>query len=101
MLLKLFLAILLLLHGALHVLGYNRVRASKVHLRGHGSLWYLIAALLLISFLLLNLGVAYWWIVGCSAILVSQLLIFWNWSLARWGTIANIILLAAIRYLLR
>lgn len=100
MLFKIFLSLLLLIHGSLHILGYMRMKAAGTSVRGHQALWYLTAGLFAVSFLLLVLNVAFWWAAGCIAVVVSQLLMIWNWSLARWGTIVNLVLLAAIVFLL-
>lgn len=100
MLLKIVLALALFIHGVLHLLGYKQMRTDGTMLKGRSIIWYFTAGLLLATSLLLLLNASYWWLSGCAAILISQLLILGNWSHARWGTIINIFLLAAITYLL-
>jgi heme/copper-type cytochrome/quinol oxidase subunit 4 len=101
MLYKICLSLLLIVHGMLHIAGYRRIKATGTGLRGHRIAWVLATVLFLIAFLLLLADVTCWWAVCAIAIPVSQLLIFMNWSLARWGTVANLLLLAAMVLSLR
>ncbi len=61
-----------------------------------GTLWLIAALLFGTSVLFLFLKKEGWWMVAVPAVLLSQILIFGQWSDAKFGTIANIITLAGI-----
>lgn len=99
---KTLLLIIMFAHGAIHLMGiakaYNLApvkaltqRISKLH----GWAW-LVGTVLFISaaFMFLSQN-EWWWISSAAAICISQLLIFKYWRDAKFGTIANVIILAA------
>ena len=61
-----------------------------------GVLWLLTTVLFLVTFFLLLSHSDNWWIFGLAAVILSQFLIFTTWSDAKWGTIANIIILIPV-----
>ncbi|HMO31453.1 MAG TPA: hypothetical protein PKE07_00510 [Lacibacter sp.] len=98
--LKIFIALLLLLHGLIHVLGFAksfglaelRELTQRVS-RPVGLLWLLVALLFIIAAFLWWHQHDNWIWVALPAIVLSQVLIFMVWKDARFGTIANMLLL--------
>ena len=94
--------ILIGIHGAIHLFGFLKAFGlSEFNALTHpiskafGILW-LLATLLFALTLLLFWKENTWWIVGIIATILSQWLIVMYWSDARYGTIVNVIMLAAI-----
>jgi len=93
---------LLVIHGLIHVMGFlkafgyaNLQQLGEIP-RVAGSFW-LLAGLLFVAgagFLFLNYSL--WMYLVLAAIVLSQVLIFFSWQEARWGTLANIILLPVV-----
>ncbi len=101
--LRTFVAILLLLHGLIHLMGFAKAfgfaeidaitsRISKPL----GLAWLAAAALCTASSIMLFSGRSNWWMMAIAAVLLSQLLIIPHWQDARFGTIANLVVLVAI-----
>lgn len=97
-----FLLILIALHGMIHLMGFakafhygNFTQLTKDISKPVGLLWLLTAALFLASAVLL-LQKKEWWLLGLAAIVFSQVLIFSVWQDAKFGSIANLILLVAV-----
>jgi hypothetical protein len=100
---KLALALLLALHGAIHLLGFAKgmaladVEALKQPIsRLGGALWLAAAVLFLAAAILLYAAPGRWWIAAVPALLLSQGLILGAWSDARFGTLANIVILVPL-----
>ena len=101
--LRLILALLLLVHGAIHFAGFVKafglapVTALTASIsRSEGLTWALAGALFIVSAALLLLGHGKWWMVAALALVLSQLLIIFSWHDARFGTAANVIILTAV-----
>ena len=96
------LAILLGLHGLIHLMGFAsafglaRIEAMPLVSRAAGVLWLNGALLFAVAAVLLARDVELWWIAGLLAIVQSQGLISGAWREAKFGTIANLIALIAI-----
>jgi hypothetical protein len=60
-----------------------------------GILWLLTGFLFIISVVLLLMKKEYWWMVAIPAIIISQIVIMMSWKDARFGTIANLLILIA------
>lgn len=60
-----------------------------------GILWLVTALLFLVVLFLFAFHTPWWWIPGIVAI-ASQFLIILSWQDAKFGTLANLIILAAI-----
>ncbi len=93
---KLAFALLLALHGAIHLLGFVKgsglaeVQALQRPIsRPGGALWLLAALLYLTAAALLYAVPRRWWVAAAPALLLSQALILGAWSDARFGTVAN------------
>jgi hypothetical protein len=97
---------LLVGHGLIHLLGaakgfgWATVSQLKdpIGFAG-GALWLVAALLVLATAALLATGApTWWWAVSLLAALVSQVAIVTSWSDAKYGTVANVILLLAAAY---
>ena len=61
-----------------------------------GVIWLFAALLLIATAIALFAWPQWWWAVGAAALVVSQVVIFTSWSDARYGTIANVIVLVGV-----
>lgn len=101
MILRSLFAIILLLHGLIHLMGFTKAfkLAEVPQLSGSfskpaGVLWLLTALLFTFSVLFFYLKKDWWWMVAAPAVVLSQILIFTQWRDAKFGTVANVIALA-------
>jgi len=96
--------IILSLHGLIHLIGLFHalgIKADAINSdipRQQGYFWGLATVLFLLTAVLFYLENELWWLIGLIAILVSQWLIILTWQDSKFGTIANIIILAAVIY---
>jgi hypothetical protein len=97
-----FIAALLIIHGAIHLLGFAKAfgyaelpQLNAAISRPLGLLW-LAAGALLISTAFTSPNV--FWKLGAIAIVLSQIVIATAWSDAKFGTLANLILLLPVAY---
>lgn len=99
-------ALILFIHGLVHLFGF--ARAAPMKLNGHekisllatpnwqGQLWLLACLLFLAAvFSLLN-GKKWWWMPGLFAVLISQVIIVIYWKEAHWGTLVNLLAMAIL-----
>jgi hypothetical protein len=101
---QVLLVLFLVLHGAVHLLGFIKgfelAPVAQLALpigRGVGLLWLVACLGWLASAALVVLAPGrWWWVVGAPALVLSQLLIFTVWSDAKFGTLANVILLVPL-----
>jgi hypothetical protein len=100
---KTFMSIILVLHGLIHLMGF--IKAFKIAnidqlnmpiSKKAGILWLIAALLFLLAFALMLCSYDAWWIFGTLAIILSQALVFRYWSDAKFGTIANLIILVPV-----
>ena len=91
---------LLLLHGAVHLLGFEKAfglsEVAALHrpiARPAGALWLLCASAFFVSAALLVLSPRSWALVAAAAVVLSQVLIVLAWSDAKLGTAANLVVL--------
>ena len=96
-------SLLLTLHAFIHMLGFARAfgLASLEQLRipisrPMGMLWLVAAVLLLAAVAALFIAPRWFWVIGALALAASQAAVITSWSDARFGTIANAVLLAAV-----
>jgi hypothetical protein len=101
--LRIILTILLCAHGLVHLMasakafGWAEVPAlTKPISKPIGTLWTLAALLFCVSALLLLLRDDCWWMAAAIAGLLSQVLIVGYGRAARFGTVANVLVLLAI-----
>jgi hypothetical protein len=97
------LAILLLFHGAIHVAGLSKAFGlAALPQLGHpishtaGVLWLLAGLAFAVSAGLLFVDPRHWWIAAAPAVLLSQTLIVAHFHDAKFGTIANAIVLVPL-----
>lgn len=100
--LRYILAFITALHGLIHLVGlgqpfgYGSARQITQDVsKPVGILWLFTALLFLVTTTLLLLKNQLWWFAGFSAVVFSQALILSAWNNAKWGTVANIIILLA------
>ena len=100
---RIILIALIGVHGLIHLLGFNKafgiyeLKILNLPISKISGLFWLLAFLLfavtLVQFLIRS---EYWWSFGLIALIASQILILCFWSDAKFGTIANFILLLAV-----
>ena len=100
--LPLLFGVLLAVHGLIHLLGtakaFDWLELKKMELpvtKNFGVFWFITALLFLLTLFLLIIGKEWWW-TAFIAVLLSQVLISMSWGNARFGTIANIMILLTI-----
>ncbi len=92
--------IIVLLHGLIHLLGFVKAFGFKEIKeltlpisKPIGTVWIIATAFFLIYGVLYFFNSKYAWLIGLMAVIVSQILIFYFWKDARFGTIPNLIIL--------
>lgn len=92
--------LIVLIHGVIHLLGFVKgFRFAEVSQltqeisKPTAVLWLAAAALFLLTATLFLARQPYWPIVAFISVALSQVLIFISWTDARYGTIANLIIL--------
>lgn len=100
--LPLLFGILLAVHGLIHLLGtakaFEWLELKKMELpvtKNFGVFWFITTLLFLFTLFLLIIGKEWWW-TAFIAVLLSQVLISMSWGNARFGTMANILILLTI-----
>lgn len=98
---RIFVAILLLIHAALHVIGLVKaIRPEAVPLltrtisKTEGYFWLFTSLLLLLAFFMMVFKKEGWPAIAITGVILSQFLISLNWDDARFGTLANLVILA-------
>ena len=93
----------IVVHGLIHLLGFVKAfRLAPVSQlaqdisRPAGLFWLLAAALFLVAGALLIARNDSWWIPAAVAVAISQVLVIAAWGDARFGTVANVIVLLAL-----
>lgn len=93
---------IVVVHGLIHLMGFAKAfkfaemeQLTQPISRLQGVFWLAatLLFLILIPFFLLKQNL--WWLIAFAAVVVSQVLIFFSWQDAKFGTIANIIVLIA------
>jgi hypothetical protein len=99
---RIALILLMALHGLIHLLGFFKafhileVKELTMPIgRLAGGFWLLAAILLLSATALFALQHKWFWIVALVGVVVSQALVILYWQDARFGTLANVIMLVA------
>jgi hypothetical protein len=97
------LIVVLAVHGAIHLIGFAKGSglAEISQLRNpvgpkEGIAWLVAAILLVGAAATLWAGARWWWWPALGGIVLSQVLIFGAWGDARFGTIANVVLLLPV-----
>jgi hypothetical protein len=102
---RLAFASLMVVHAAIHLLGFVKgfglAPLPQLVLpvsRPMGLVWLAAMALLLAAVATLVIAPRWFWLVGVIALVVSQTAIVASWSDARFGTVANVVLLLGVVY---
>ena len=100
---KYFFITLLFLHGAIHLMGF--VKAFGLAQVGQlnagiskpfGVIWLLAFLFFVIAAIMYAFKNSQWWAFGLIALVTSQILIIFFWNDAKYGTIANAIVLVVV-----
>ena len=98
-------AFIVVVHGLIHLMGPAKAfgyaelpQLTQPISRGMGLVWLLAALLTLAAVAALFAWPRGWWMIGAAALVVSQAVIFTSWTDAKFGTLANILLLAGVVY---
>lgn len=90
------------MHGVIHLLGFFKAfgvsefnAISQPISKTFGLFWFLAFLLFATTAILILIRSDYWWLSGFLALIISQVLISIYWSDAKFGTIANVIILLA------
>jgi hypothetical protein len=100
---RISLVIVLMVHGLIHLIGlvhgyqwFQIPMLTRPMTRSTGLLWGLVTVLMVTSAVLLLIRHDRWWMVAGVAALISQMLIINYWHDARFGTMANAIIVLAV-----
>lgn len=103
--LRLALVALVVVHGLIHLMGFAKsfglaelAQLTQPIARPLGVLWLLAALAMLATAMALVATPRWWWAIAAVAVVLSQIAIAGSWHDARFGTIANAIILAAAVY---
>ena len=101
--LKIFFLIVLFIHGMIHILGFLKaLQLAEINQltqnisKPMGILWLIALILLFAVAIQLVSNHDLWWITALAAVILSEVLIILFWQDAKFGTIANIIILLAV-----
>lgn len=102
--LRIFFLLLVTTHGLIHLMGFAKAfqfaeikQLTTTISKPVGFMWFLATFLFVITAVLFLFKKDYWAIFAIGAVLISQIVVILNWHDAKFGTIANaIILIAAI-----
>lgn len=96
-------AFIVVVHALIHLLGFAKAfglaEAAQLHQhisRPLGVLWLLAAVLFAASAILLFAAPPWWWVPAAPALVLSQAVIVASWGDARFGTVANVIVLVPV-----
>ncbi len=96
-------AALLLLHGLIHLMGFSKAfglaRFDDLRMpisRPAGLLWLLACLLMLTAAGMFLFRYEAWYWTGAAALLLSQAMIVRSWSDAKFGTVANLLILVPV-----
>jgi hypothetical protein len=97
---KILFAALILIHGLIHFMGFAKAfnygdmkQLTLPISKPVGIVWMATAFLFIVTAVLYLMKKEYWWLVVVPAILLSQIVIILSWKDAKFGTIANVIIL--------
>lgn len=98
--LKFIFAFFMLMHGLIHLMGFTKAfndgKFTKISTdvsKVEGIFWLLATLLFCVSTILFLIEKDGWWVVTLISVVVSQLLIYTAWKDAKFGSIANLIVL--------
>lgn len=92
--------VFIFLHGLIHLIGFFKafnlasVKTLSFNIsKEMGLLWLLSFALFSLMAVMMFLDNKFWWSFGILGVILSQVLIIFSWHDAKYGTIANVIIL--------
>jgi hypothetical protein len=95
--------IFVLFHGIIHLFGFVKAfglsevqQLTQSISKPFGIVWLFAFIFFVIAGIMFAFKISYWWLFGFIAVVVSQVLIIYFWQDARFGTIANLIILIAL-----
>jgi hypothetical protein len=100
---KIALAILILLHALIHLPGaiksvrplmFPQLKASITPL--YGVFWLTTTLLFVAAFVLVAMHSRAWWMPAAAGVVLSQCLVLTTWRDAKFGTLPNVVILAAV-----
>ena len=101
--LKILFILIVFFHGLIHLMGFAKAfkyadleQLTQPISKPFGSLWLTATLLFLVTVLSYLLNKDWWWMAALIAVIISQLVIFFSWQDAKFGTIANVIILIAV-----
>ena len=101
--LRYLIILLMTIHGLTHFMGFAKAfqyaelnNLTMPISKPFGILWMVSALLFLTSAIMFFLKKQYWWTIAIPAVIISQFAIFASWTDARWGTIANAVIVVAV-----
>ncbi|MCU0343799.1 MAG: hypothetical protein MUF28_08260 [Ignavibacterium sp.] len=101
--LKIFLLIVLFIHGLIHILGFLKAfqfaeinQLTQNISKPMGIFWLAAVILFLAAAIQIISNQDLWWITALAAVILSQILIILFWQDAKFGTIANFIVLLSV-----
>ncbi len=99
---RIALIILIGIHGIIHLFGFLKAfglseftAISQPISKTFGVVWLLTFLLFALAIVLVIFQSYYWWLIGFIAVIASQILFLIYWSDAKFGTIANLIILVS------
>jgi hypothetical protein len=97
---KILFSLIILIHGLIHLSGFfkafdvGNITQLSTHIsKPVGVIWFVVGILFLITVLVYFMNYSSWPFLAIMAVVVSQVLIITVWSDAKFGTIANLIIL--------
>lgn len=89
--------ILLIIHSLIHILGFvkafdlKEIKELTLPIsKPVGIVWFIAGILFLFYAITVSIHFRYAWVIGLIALVISQILIYYFWKDARFGTIVNI-----------
>lgn len=102
---RLVFVVLMTIHGLIHLIGVVKAfgiadvpQLTRPISPAFGVVWLLAALLTLAAMVALFVAPAWWWLIGAVALVVSQVAIVSSFADAKFGTLANVILLLGVIY---
>lgn len=94
-----------LVHGLIHLMGFCKAfglaelpQLTQPISRPMGLVWLGAAALVMASVVAFFVWPRGWWVIGAAALVVSEIVVVTAWRDAKFGTVANVILLLGVAY---
>jgi hypothetical protein len=97
---RFLLFLVLVLHGLIHLMGFAKAfqlaeisALTQQPSKTAGLFWLICALSFTVAGVLVLFKPEYWWWIALPALILSQVLIFSSWGDAKFGTVANLIIL--------